>query len=31
MDKYFTERERREISYIADKSSELVKSKIIPQ
>ena len=26
MDKYYTERERKEISFIADKSTELVKS-----
>ena len=31
MDKYFSERERREISHLADKSTELVKSNRIPQ
>ena len=31
MDKYFTERERKEISYLAEKSDELVKSKAIPE
>lgn len=29
--KYFSERERREISYLADKSTELVKSSRIPE